>query len=1191
MAITFPINLGLNPSEEKLLKDAASAVKSEYRDSVRWKRLCARRVTSLDDGLFQIEVGSAIEFDWTWEGATAFKPPSLDGFDLRQNLTEDQMFSEVEASGGHAWYGEVLEVDQEKGLLVVNASESEYQPRSGDFFVKPFEFLYYLNLLYNNSAYEVMQKLLPARLKASQGGQYPVCVGQISTSLPELKEMWLHSWGVLWGPPGTGKTTTIGKQVGECISDENERVLVVSTTNVATDEVALSIGESAGSNLKPGHILRIGKGAKVKKFQQKQLEVLLKETEVDLLLAIAECQAQLKATRDSVAKANLRRLVKELQRKMKDAGKRVFEDEHVQVVVSTAYNAVRLLADSEISQRIAAGEAPFTTVIIDEAGLLSRATVAAISLLAAKRVVLVGDPKQLAPISKVSRILPAMQQNWLAQSGISHLHDASTKVSGVHLLRTQYRMHREISHVISSYQYRGQLQTDITVADRRETLPQWLAAHPRAVWYVLDEDFENHHSIRAQRGPGGISYVREATRDVLDKLFSAPGLRETSGLFVTPFAAQARDIDRYFHNNGIAGWSAGTVHSQQGVSVDMVIFDTVHAGSTGWPHDEWKRIVNVGLSRARYFAMLIASRDEMQQPFLHSLAELLTPIVQSGRQSNPSFSTVEGLLSPSQPSPEEVVRLQQSVLLGDQIAARKALRPLMTSQQQRLVNLKLDGGPRLVRGVAGSGKTIVLARWLQQVAASMPAISDEQIWVVYANQSLGTLIQNMIHQANQSNNTGAEFDWARVNMQHVKDVLHQLEGELGIPEPADTFNFDARSSEILHAGNANLLQPRCVAMFIDEAQDMGFNTLKLLNLIVKVPDQQQPGKRPVHIFYDNAQNLFNRSTPIWSEIGLDMRGRSVVMEESFRSTRPITEFALNVYFKLRPPTLFGGAVLDSDNKELMDRELIERTEVNGMEWWRVHYNAVNGPIPEFKRFDTRATLNTGVAQKLVHLISKENLCAEDIVVLCNSGTDGYAIVQETYQRLAGLGVHIEYQTSSGLNRIPGVITVTTPHSFKGYDAEVVIVAHAQNYVARGSVLPSNLYVAMTRARSQLLVCAVNCGQNTPGHDICNAMQMCHDAIYDQPALEAAQSIFLDKRLILEVIGERHQTWLEKLLSDGKVTQEAIIGQYGEIVAEPAFRYENEGRKWACFVDLPGKSTVNNLEDMGINVLVAGTQLA
>ena len=72
-------------------------------------------------------------------------------------------------------------------------------------------------------------------------------------------------------------------------------------------------------------------------------------------------------------------------------------------------------------------------------------------------------------------------------------------------------------------------------------------------------------------------------------------------------------------------WSAATVHSQQGTEADFVIFDTVNAGSCGWPYDEWKRLVNVGLSRAREFVLLLASRAEMREPYLKPLTFDLAP--------------------------------------------------------------------------------------------------------------------------------------------------------------------------------------------------------------------------------------------------------------------------------------------------------------------------------------------------------------------------------------------------------------------------------------------------------------------------------------------------------------------------------------------------------------------------------------
>ncbi len=71
------------------------------------------------------------------------------------------------------------------------------------------------------------------------------------------------------------------------------------------------------------------------------------------------------------------------------------------------------------------------------------------------------------------------------------------------------------------------------------------------------------------------------------------------GLFISPFKAQAKEIHSWLATEGLHSWSASTVHSQQGSEADIVVFDSVNAGSYGWPYDEWKRLVNVALSRAR----------------------------------------------------------------------------------------------------------------------------------------------------------------------------------------------------------------------------------------------------------------------------------------------------------------------------------------------------------------------------------------------------------------------------------------------------------------------------------------------------------------------------------------------------------------------------------------------------------------
>jgi hypothetical protein len=165
-----------------------------------------------------------------------------------------------------------MEVDETTGRVFVSVGDAEHPPRHGTFFVRPFEFLAFLNSLFwppesaeemRSLRHDELKSLLPARLAAARGGVHPAASGPRS-GLPEFERMWTHSWGVIWGPPGCGKTTNVGRQVAACLGDD-ERVLVVSTTNKATDAAALAIGRAARSEfpqaVEEGRVLRIGKGA------------------------------------------------------------------------------------------------------------------------------------------------------------------------------------------------------------------------------------------------------------------------------------------------------------------------------------------------------------------------------------------------------------------------------------------------------------------------------------------------------------------------------------------------------------------------------------------------------------------------------------------------------------------------------------------------------------------------------------------------------------------------------------------------------------------------------------------------------------------------------------------------------------------------------------------------------------------
>ncbi|MDX1925314.1 MAG: AAA domain-containing protein, partial [Pirellulaceae bacterium] len=345
----FHADLRLPSASEQLVKDAAAAIRQEYRDCSKWKRLTCRKVSIFaerDRGtVWVVHVGSTVEFDWTWEGAIAFRPKSLDEGSLFSKNSHEEFAFQDEI----LWKGEVLEVDECNGCLFISIDNPEAMPTTGSFFVRPFEFLSVLDQVYNDSGYEELRSDLPQRLAATEGDIHPVINNCRATGLPHLRDWWQHAWSVLWGPPGTGKTWTAGQQIAAVLDDPTERILVVSTTNRATDTIALSIGNAARvhtpETMAKGQLLRVGSGASIRNFSTSALEAMLMSTESEVLHKIDDLAGQLRLFDNWEEKALARKQIGELRSATGDQSKRNFLDSEVRVVITTAFKATTFLKD------------------------------------------------------------------------------------------------------------------------------------------------------------------------------------------------------------------------------------------------------------------------------------------------------------------------------------------------------------------------------------------------------------------------------------------------------------------------------------------------------------------------------------------------------------------------------------------------------------------------------------------------------------------------------------------------------------------------------------------------------------------------------------------------------------------------------------------------------------------------------
>ncbi len=1114
----FPADLHLPPGDTSLLKEASAAVAQEFGSLAQWKQLHCQKVSVVAEhdrgNVHVIHVGKRVDFDWSWEGAKAFASHSA----TQEINTATGSLETLPNTDDPAWSGEIMEVDEINGSLFLTLDDPEAIPQTGPFYVRPYEFLSGLHAIYRSSAYEAIREKLPERLRATEGNRHPHIPQPTRLGLPHLADWWQHSWNILWGPPGTGKTWTAGQQIARILSDESERVLVISTTNRASDAAALSIGEAAKEHcpaaLENQTLLRIGKGAFYPDFVEHELDAMLAGTESEVLSKISELVHDLPQLNSPEDKAFTRQQISTLNQNSSDQSRNHFLNPEKQVIISTAFKAMSFLEHHEIRSMIEAGDAPFTTIVIDEAGLISRATIAALSLLAAQRVVLVGDSKQLAPISRISRVLPTRQQTWLASSGLSHLEETSVVPTGVHLLSEQRRMHPDVCRVVSEYQYNGILKTANARIQQSSPLPAFLSQASRTIWYVMDDEASDLATIRASRGPGEKSWVRKLTPTVMEKLFSNLEMQQSRGLFIAPFKAQAQVINSWFARNGLSQWQASTVHTQQGLEADIVIFDSVNAGSQAWGIVEWKRLVNVAVSRAREAVIVLASRSEMEEPYLRPLRRHLDPytLVREGakfvwHQADPATPRTYAALKRTQESfackekaddGSTTDPASSSFRMGDQFAAREGMQPVLSEEQQRLANLELDGKPRLVRGVAGSGKSVVLCNWLAKTVRRMRGKTDAKIWAVYANRSLHKLLCDSILTAWESQIEGdllerPDFPWEMVELLHIKDVLALLLPNDQLNRAPIGFDYDRAAEEFLNRHDAADLLPRCSALFIDEAQDMGPSTLRLLLSVVEQTDASNANSRSAHIFYDNAQNVYEKKTPKWSDFGLNMRGRSTIMRESFRSTRAITELAVNVLDRL------SGSDAREDQREMIALKLLKETKRNGERWLDVRYSQVEGPNPLFRQYGNRDEEMAAITKHVKHLIEQERISPTDITIIFNGVHE--VLESKLAPRLAQHGLELSVQRSQSFERQPNTLIATTAHSYKGYESEVVIIPCVEQFIAsENKVLATGLYVAMTRARSLLAIYGLREGSEA-GRLITNTIASSAQAQQTPPIVE------------------------------------------------------------------------------------------
>jgi len=243
----------------------------------------------------------------------------------------------------------------------------------------------------------------------------------------------------------------------------------------------------------------------------------------------------------------------------------------------------------------------------------------------------------------------------------------------------------------------------------------------------------------------------------------------------------------------------------------------------------------------------------------------------------PQFDRLRALLFPE-------VRVQQPMLPFDEPeadpdAAADRVLAVMDLHQEQLAR-SLGEGHRIVRGVAGSGKTLILAFRAEYIArvAAKPVLV-----LCYAN-GIAARLEAAMHDRGVGD---------RVQVSTFHAWCYRMLRTYGLPMPTEQEfpEYEARLAEGVRRVTEGIekgLIPggHYEAVLIDEAHDFEPPWLALAAKIV------DPDKRSLLIVYDDAQAIYKgRKRPVWSRLGIDARGKTTVLKINYRNTSQILGFA------------------------------------------------------------------------------------------------------------------------------------------------------------------------------------------------------------------------------------------------------------------------------------------------------------
>jgi hypothetical protein len=360
---------------------------------------------------------------------------------------------------------------------------------------------------------------------------------------------------------------------------------------------------------------------------------------------------------------------------------------------------------------------------------------------------------------------------------------------------------------------------------------------------------------------------------------------------------------------------------------------------------------------------------------------------------------------------------------------------VMDAQQEQLAR-SLGDEHRVIHGVAGSGKTMILGFRAMQLAREL----GKPILVLCYNKTLAARLDQLI---------GERGLGEKVQVYNFHKWCHKMLTAYHVDLPAQgSRDFFAQMVQKVIDGVEKGQIPRFQygAVLIDEGHDFEPDWYKL---IVQMID---PNTNSLLVLYDDAQNINGRADRrkfTWKSLGVQAQGRTTILKLNYRNTLEILAVARG----------FASELLDA-----------QAGEDDGVPLIAPESAGRRGAVPELIR-------STSASEEIATLVSQirdeqaHGRKLDDIAVLFRHNRQG----EQWRDALDRAGINCRLADDKGkasLFLVRDAVRVISMKSSKGLEFPVVIIpglgqmpAAAEDETQEARLL----YVAMTRATERLVL--------------------------------------------------------------------------------------------------------------------------